>query len=51
MAALHLEARPIWWYEVFNQKVDGLTQPELTQMGAPKMEGQYHISIKKLFSQ
>jgi hypothetical protein len=34
-------AGPIWWYDFFNKKMDGLTRPKLIKMGAPKMEGQF----------
>jgi hypothetical protein len=27
-----------------------MTRPELIELGAPKMESQCHISLKKLFS-
>ena len=39
-AALHLEAGPIWWYDLFNLKMYVMTRPEPVELGAPKMEGQ-----------
>jgi hypothetical protein len=44
---LHLEVVLIWWYDIFNRKKYVMTQPELIELGAPKVEGQYHISLKK----
>jgi hypothetical protein len=38
---LHLEAGPIWWYDFYIQKMYVMTQPELVESGAPKMEGQF----------
>jgi hypothetical protein len=37
---LHLEVGLIWWYAFFDQKMHGLTWPELVKLGAPKVEGQ-----------
>jgi hypothetical protein len=44
---LHLEVGPIWWYDFSNQRMYLMTRPELVESGAPKMEGQCHISLKK----
>jgi hypothetical protein len=44
----HLEAGPIWCYEVFNSRMYVMARPELIELGAPKMEGQCHISLKNL---
>jgi hypothetical protein len=41
---LHLEARSISWYEFFNQKMHDLTWPELVELGAFKMKGQFFAS-------
>ena len=38
---LHLEAGPIWWYDLFDQKMHDQTWSELIELGAPKMEGQF----------
>jgi hypothetical protein len=34
-------------YIFFNYKMYIMTRPELVELGAPKMEGQCHISLKK----
>jgi hypothetical protein len=38
---LHLEAMPICWYDFFNKKMYVMTRPELVELGAPKMDGQF----------
>jgi hypothetical protein len=38
---LHLEAGPIWWYDFLIKKMYVMTHPELIELSAPKMEGQF----------
>jgi len=42
---LHVKDGLIWWYGFFNWTMYVMTWPELVKLGAPKMEGQCHISF------
>jgi hypothetical protein len=34
----------MWWYEIYNKKIHGLTWPKFIELGAPKMEAQFLAS-------